>query len=356
MTLLRALLLRYSKPVCSAPISAVGLTATNMDFDRGALRQALADLAGHGVYLGTSSWKYPGWCGTVYDEARYMWRGRFAKSRFEKGCLTEYGETFKTVSVDATYYALPTRKLVEGLAAQVPADFRFGFKVSDAITVKRKPNLPRFGELAGKPNPQFLDPAVFEDDFLGPLEAIRAQVGILMFEFSRFSAADFRHGRDFVAALDAFLAAVPTSWPYGIEVRNREWLVPEYFDCLARHGVAHVFNAWTKMPTVTEQLSLPGSRPNPVLVGARFLLAQGRFYENAISGFEPFDSLKEVNDEARAAALALLEEGEKTPGRRTYIFINNRLEGSAPWTIKAMIDARREASRRRLTTQVGAYP
>lgn len=249
---------------------------------------------------------------------------------------------------------MPTRKLLEGLAAQVPPDFRFGFKVSDAVTVKRMPNLPRFGGLAGKPNPRFLDPAVFVDGFLGPMEAIRAQVGILMFEFSHFSASDFRHGRDFVAALDAFFAAVPTGWPYGIELRNREWLVPEYFECLARHGVAHVFNAWTKMPTVTEQMALPGSRPNPALVAARFLLAQGRWYENAISGFEPFDSLKEINDEARAAAVALFEEGASTPKRRTYIFINNRLEGSAPWTIKAMLDARREALRRRLASAVGA--
>lgn len=325
-----------------------------MDFDRSALRDDLAELAGKGVFVGTSSWKYPGWCGTVYDEARYLWRGKFAKSRFDKACFGEYAETFKTVSVDATYYALPTRKLVEGLASQVPLDFLFGFKVSDAITVKRMPNLPRFGEMAGKPNPRFLDPEVFVDGFLRPMEAIRDKVGILMFEFSRFSATDFRQGRDLMAALDRFLEVVPKGWPYGIELRNREWLVPEYFECLARHGVAHVFNAWTKMPTVTEQMALPGSRSNPALVAARFLLAPGRFYENAISGFEPFDSLKEVNDEARSAADALIEEGTSTSGRRTYIFINNRLEGSAPWTIKAMLDARREALRRRLTSQLGA--
>jgi uncharacterized protein YecE (DUF72 family) len=314
------------------------------------LRDDLAELAAKGVLLGTSSWKYPGWCGTVYDEARYMWRGKFAKSRFERDCLAEYAETFKTVSVDATYYALPTQKLLEALAAQVPADFRFGFKVSDAITVKRMPNLPRFGELAGKLNPRFLDPQVFVEGFLRPLAAVRDKVGILMFEFSRFWATDFRHGHDFIEALDRFLAATPKGWPCGIELRNREWLAPEYFECLARHGVAHVFNAWTKMPTVGDQMALPGSRPHPALVAARFLLAPGRFYENAISGFEPFDSLKEVNDEARSAASALMEEGTNTPERRTYIFINNRLEGSAPWTIKALVDARREALRRRLAS------
>ena len=314
-------------------MASVALTSVidAMSFDRASVRDDLAELAARGVYLGTSSWKYQGWCGAVYDESRYLWRGKLAKSRFEKDCLAEYAETFKTVSVDATYYALPSRKLLLGLAAQVPADFRFGFKVPFAITVKRVPNLPRFGAQAGQPNPRFLDPAVFVDGFLRPLAAIADKVGLLMFEFSRFSAAEFAHGRDFVAALDEFLAKIPRDFPLGLELRNREWLVPEYFACLARHGVAHVFNAWTKMPTITEQMGLPGSRTNPELVAARFLLAQGRFYENAISGFEPFDSLKEINDEARAAALALLEEGASTPKRRTYIFINNRLEGSAPW-------------------------
>jgi uncharacterized protein YecE (DUF72 family) len=320
-----------------------------MDFDRETLRDELVDLAGQGVFVGTSSWKYPGWCGTVYDEARYLWRGKFAKSRFEKDCLTEYAETFKTVSVDATYYALPTRKILQGLASQVPSDFQFGFKVSDAVTVKRMPNLPRFGRLAGKLNPRFFDPQVFVDGFLRPMEEIRDQVGILMFEFSHFAATDFRDRDDFLAALEGFLKALPKDCPYGIELRNREWLTHEYFECLARHGVAHVFNAWTKMPTVSEQMALLSSRPNSALVGARFLLAPGRFYENAISGFEPFDSLKEINEEARSAAGALIEEGTSTPRRRTFIFINNRLEGSAPWTVKALIDARREARRRRFT-------
>jgi uncharacterized protein YecE (DUF72 family) len=319
-----------------------------MPFDRATLRDDLAELAARGVYLGTSSWKYPGWCGTVYEAARYHYRGKLAKSRFEKDSLVEYAETFKTVSVDATYYALPSSKFLLGLAAQVPADFRFGFKVSDAVTVKRVPKLPRFGELAGQNNPRFLDPGVFSDGFLRPMEAIADKVGILMFEFSHFAAADFAHGRDFVAVLDAFLGRIPRGWPLGIELRNRDWLTPDYFACLANHGVAHVFNAWTKMPPVSEQLALPSSCPNPDLVAARFLLAQGRFYENAVSGFEPFDRLQEINDEARAAASALIAEGEAAPKRRTFMFINNRLEGCAPFTISALLDARRERLRRRL--------
>jgi uncharacterized protein YecE (DUF72 family) len=99
-------------------------------FDKVRLRERLAGLADRGVFVGTSSWKYPGWVGTVYDESRYQYRGKFAKSRFEQACLAEYAEVFKTVCVDAAYYTFPSRESLEGLAAQVPADFKFGFKVT----------------------------------------------------------------------------------------------------------------------------------------------------------------------------------------------------------------------------------
>jgi hypothetical protein len=41
------------------------------------------------------------------------------------------------------------------------------------------------------------------------------------------------------------------------------WLQPDYFACLARHGVIHVFNSWEAMPNVSEQMFLPGSHTNP---------------------------------------------------------------------------------------------
>ena len=46
----------------------------------------------------------------LYDESRYLWRNKFAVSRFEKNCLSEYAEVFKTVCVDAAYYTFPSVK------------------------------------------------------------------------------------------------------------------------------------------------------------------------------------------------------------------------------------------------------
>jgi hypothetical protein len=61
-----------------------------MTFDREQLQVQAADLARQNVYIGTSSWKYPGWRGMLYDPARYEYRGKFAQTRFNRACLREY--------------------------------------------------------------------------------------------------------------------------------------------------------------------------------------------------------------------------------------------------------------------------
>ena len=89
--------------------------------------------------------------GQLYTPQRYEYRGKVAKSRFERDCLSEYAEVFKTVCVDAAYYTFPGEKYLRGLADRVPTDFQFGFKVTDEITLKKFPNLDRFGVRAGSP-------------------------------------------------------------------------------------------------------------------------------------------------------------------------------------------------------------
>lgn len=309
-----------------------------MDFDRDQLKSRLADLARQGVYIGTSSWKYPGWRGLLYDEARYVYRGKISEARFERLCLAEYAEVFKTVGVDAAYYQFPTASYLSGLVEQVPADFLFSFKVTDTITLKHFPNLPRFGRLAGQPNEHFLNADCFVTAFLGPCEAFRAHIGLLMFEFTRLYPADFARGRDFVEALDRFLGALPRGWRYGVEIRNRAFLQPEYFAMLARHGVAHVFNSWEAMPPVSEQLARPDCFPAPDFFGARFLLKPGRRYEEAVKEFSPYREVKEVNPEARSAGAELIRQTVAAEGRRKgFIYVNNRLEGNALATIAAML-------------------
>lgn len=308
-----------------------------MTFDRKSVKQHLADLANHGVYVGTSSWKYPGWCGQLYDENRYVWRNKFSESRFNRISLEEYADTFKTVSVDAAYYAFPSDKYLAGLANQVPDDFRFAFKVTDEITVKHFPNLPRFGIRGGQPNASFLNPDLFASHFLRPCEPYRESVGLIMFEFSRFYPRDFSRGRDFMQALDRFLEAIPKGWPYGVEIRNRNFLVPEYFAMLKNHNVAHVFNNWDAMPSVEEQLQWGDIAGSDSLRAARFLLKPGRKYKDAVARFSPYREVKEINDSARQAGARIIRETLEKRRGKAFVFVNNRLEGNALVTVQAML-------------------
>jgi uncharacterized protein YecE (DUF72 family) len=307
-------------------------------FDRTRLAQCLSHLAAQGLYLGTSSWKYPGWRGQLYDEARYVYRGKFSEARFERLCLAEYAEVFKTVCVDAAYYQFPSERYLAELMGQVPADFQFSLKVTDEITIKRFPNLPRFGRRAGQANENFLNADLFASAFLRPFEPHRAQVGVLMFEFSRFYSTDFARGRDFSEALEQFLVRLPKGWSYGVEIRNRNFLQPDYFEMLQRQGVSHVFNSWDAMPAIGEQLGMPGSVTVPDLVPARFLLKPGRKYEDAVKNFSPYDRLREANEEGRDAAARLLQESlRENKRRKVFLYVNNRFEGNALETIVAML-------------------
>jgi uncharacterized protein YecE (DUF72 family) len=307
-----------------------------MAFDRDILAAELARLAADGVFIGTSSWKYPGWRGMLYTDDRYIWRGRFAQSRFERQCLAEYSEVFRTVSVDAAYYQFPTDRALDDMAAQVRDDFLFVFKVTDAITLRRYPQLPRFGVRAGQVNRDFLNADLFQSAFLGPCAPHRQKTGLLIFEFARFQADDFARGREFVEALDQFLARLPRDWPYGVELRNRNFLQPEYFATLARHGVAHVFNSWEAMPPVHEQLDIVGARTAPGLCAARFLLRPGRRYEDAVKMFQPYQHVRDVFPEGRDAMARIVREGRTATGR-TLVFVNNRFEGCALETIAEVV-------------------
>jgi uncharacterized protein YecE (DUF72 family) len=310
-----------------------------MAFPARELTRATRDLAREtNLYLGTSSWKYEGWLGQIYDEQRYLTRGRLSHKRFETGCLGEYAQTFTSVCVDAGYYRFPSEKYLTNLCTQVPDSFRLSYKVTDEITVKKFPRLDRFGDRAGADNLNFLNAKLFIDAFLGPLSPHRQKTGVLIFEFSTFHPSHFPRLRDFLTLLDEFLAQIPPDWQYAVEVRNPNLLRPEYFDILRAHRVAHVFNSWTKMPPVEEQMQTAGSFPTDFFV-ARFLLRPGRTYQQAVENFQPYAETKEKNEEARTAIKSLIQRSKTLPTPRpSYLFVNNRLEGNSPNTIAAALN------------------
>ena len=306
------------------------------DFDRAALHDRLAALAAQDVWIGTSSWKYPGWIGQIYTRSRYMQRGRFSEKRFEAECLREYAETFPIVCGDFSFYQFPAEAFWQRLFGSTPASLQFAFKVPEEITVKIFPMHPRYGPRSGEGNPSFLNAALLQNVFLDLLEPYRYRIAVLIFEFGSFSKESYGNASEFLAQLEAFLIALPDRFRYAVEVRNQEFLTPDYFRCLSRHGVAHVFNAWTRMPELDEQMHLPEVFTADFTV-ARALLRRTRPYADAVEKFSPYREIRDPNPALRQALKNLISRA-RDRHEPSYIFVNNRLEGNAPQTIQAIVD------------------
>ena len=75
------------------------------------------------LYVGTSGYSYKEWKGNFYPE-----------DMSAKGMLHYYGERFRTVEINNTFYRMPSVSVLETWAGDVPADFKFVLKASRQIT------------------------------------------------------------------------------------------------------------------------------------------------------------------------------------------------------------------------------
>lgn len=302
--------------------------------DRPRLNARLAALASQNIFIGTSSWKYEGWLGQIYTRDRYLTRGRFSQKRFQDECLAEYAETFPIVCGDFSFYQFPSEQYWRKLFGSAPAALQFAFKVPEDVTVKQFPRHPRYGARAGGDNPSFLDAPLFQSGFLDLLDPYQPRVAALIFEFGNFSRQCYADAGEFLKDLDPFLAALPPTFRYSVEIRNPEFLTPEYFACLRSHGIAHVFSSWTRMPEMGVQMRLRDAATADFTV-ARALLRHGRPYEEAVAKFSPYSQIQDPNPDTRAALRSLIAQARERH-QPSYIFVNNRLEGNAPETIEAI--------------------
>ena len=309
-------------------------------FDRDTLASRLREFASQNIYIGTSSWKYEGWLGQIYSRERYLARGRFSQKLFNAECLREYAETFPTVCGDFAFYQFPSDEFWRRLFLHVPAGFRFAFKVPEQITCRVFPSHDRYGSQAGKENEAFLDHQMLQEMFLRPLLPYCDKTALLIFEFGAFRLPSGRRGLAelglFLDRLDPFLAALPPDFRYAVEIRNPEFLDKDYFACLRSHNVAHVYNAWAKMPELRHQIAIPDSATADFLV-CRALLRHGRVYDDAVGLFSPYTEIQDPNPEARASMRVLI--GRARENRQfLFLFVNNRLEGNAPMTILSLTE------------------
>lgn len=281
------------------------------------------------VHFGTSTWTYPGWTGLVYHK-NYPASGAAGKM------LAEYARfpLFSTVGIDSSFYGPPSPKTLAAWAAALPPGFRAVSKVWERLTVHTFTS-PREEFRSGQRNPDFLNAELFVSDVWAPYRThFGDHTGPFVFEFQTIGREEGLPVDQFLARLDDFLGRLPPEGSYGVEIRNEDFLTPAYFAVLREHDVAHVFNSWTRMPSIGEQLDRPGSVTARFLV-ARALLRPGRKYAEAVDRFAPYDRIREAHPPLRRDLVRLARTAAelKIPA---YLLVNNRAEGSAPLTITAV--------------------
>ena len=225
--------------------------------------------------------------------------------------------------------------MAEALPAGTSA-FSVRFKAPEEITSPAFPNVARYGNKAGTRNLGFLDATFFRTQFIDLLRPYQDRVAVIVFEFGAALQKHFDKPEALAQRLGEFFGSLPREFRYAVELRSPDLLSPAYFAALQRHGVAHVFNAWSGMPEISEQMSMPGSFTAPFTV-SRALLRKGRAYEESVSKFAPYTEVREPNVQVRNALRDLLVRA-KQRAEPTFIFVNNRLEGFAPGTIAAVIE------------------
>lgn len=282
-----------------------------------------------GVYLGTSSWSFPGWSGMVYE-------GAHSEMKLSRQGLAAYAAhpLLRTVGIDRTFYAPMAEADFRRYASQARASapgFRFLVKAPMLFTG------PRLRSDAGQwaDNPAFLDPVLATAQFVHPAtQGLGESCGPLVFQFPPLGPRFTRAPQRFADALAEFLLALPKlsgAAFYAVEVRDPELLTDDYLAALCAGGATHCLAIHARMPDVSAQARFWREAGRLPLV-VRWSLHSGMKYEEAKERYAPFNALVDEDPEGREQIAALIAEAVRRE-IAAFIIANNKAEGSAPLTI-----------------------
>lgn len=280
-----------------------------------------------GLSFGTMSWSFPGWQGVVYAERR-------SQAALARDGLAEYARhpLLRTVEIDRGFYAPVPEADLARYAAQLPAGYRCCLKAPQAVTAAA---LYDAGASEARANPAFLSVARLRAEVLDPVaRTFAGHLGPLILEFPR-APRGLRAAPDaFAERLDAFLGALPGGLELAVELRDPELLVPAYAQALGRRGAAHVYSYWSGMPLPSAQARVVPPERGPFVL-LRLLLPPGSRYEERREAFAPFDRILAADEPMRREAVGLAQDALRR-GQRAVILVNNKAEGSAPLTVRAL--------------------
>ncbi len=147
-------------------------------------------MAIRGYYLGCPAWGFKEWVGNLYP----------------RGCrageyLSRYAEVFNAVEGNTTFYSLPAVETVQRWREATPQSFRFCFKFPRTITHLKL--------LRGA--------AAETGEFLARMHPLGERLGPFMLQLPP------AFGPDSMGILDRFLASLPESFRYSVELRHRSF-------------------------------------------------------------------------------------------------------------------------------------
>lgn len=288
------------------------------------------------VRLGGSTWSYPGWQGMVWGE-------EYTPSILSRHGLAAYAEhpLMRAVGIDRSFYRGLSVVEYAQYASQVPADFRFVVKgpasVCDAVL--------RENEGRGtKHNPDFLNADLAAREFVLPAaQGLGDKLGVLCFQLSPLPLPLLVDMPRCLSLLEAMLQGLPdirTLAPnaqVAVEVRDPEWLRPEFAELLRRHGATYCLGGHPKVPPIAAQLPvLRALWPGPLV--CRWLLnrVHGPFGQGAADkAYAPYDRFHHEDPDTRSELAKLAAVFAKV-GQPVYITVSNTAEGSAPLSVQAL--------------------
>ena len=156
------------------------------------------------LYVGTSGYSYKEWKGAFYP-----------KDLPAKQMLRYYGERFRAVEINNTFYRMPEASALEARAGEVPADFRFVIKAPKQITHIQR----------------LRDAAALVSRLLEAAEALKERLGPLFFQLP----PDFKKD---APRLREVLALLPSSRRAAFEFRHPSWFDDQVFGLLRDHQAA----------------------------------------------------------------------------------------------------------------------
>jgi len=163
------------------------------------------------IRVGTSAFTAAGWEHSFYPEG--MKPAEY---------LSYYATKFNTVEVDSTFYRTPALSTVKGWYAKTPPGFVFAANVPQVITHEK----------------MLVDCDAEFKQFVDAMDLLGEKLGPLLLQFGYFNKAAFRSVNEFLARLRPFLANLPKDHKFTVEIRNKNWLVPQFVEALRERGVA----------------------------------------------------------------------------------------------------------------------